>query len=54
MQAMAAPTGSMALQLLQALRGAALEPRLLKTLLVLGAPLRLAVAAHLWAGRSLK
>ncbi len=51
---MAAPAGSLALHVLQALRVAALEPRMLKTLLVLGAPLRLAIAANLWAGRSLK
>ena len=31
-----------------------LDPRLLKALLVAGAPLRLAIAANIWAGRSLR
>lgn len=52
--AAAAAGADLALHLLPRLRGALLEPRLLKALLLLGAPLRLAVAAHLWAGRSLK
>lgn len=40
--------------LLRALQAAALDPRLLKSLLVAGAPLRLVLAANLWMGRSLK
>ena len=44
----------LALALLQGLRATALDPRLLKALLVAGAPLRLAIAANLWAGRSIK
>lgn len=47
-------TAGLALAVLQGLRAAALDPRLLKTLLVAGAPLRLAVAANLWMGRTLK
>jgi hypothetical protein len=44
----------MASAALHGLRAAALDPRLLKALLVAGAPLRLAIAANVWAGRSLR
>ncbi|PSC75941.1 Triacylglycerol lipase SDP1 isoform A [Micractinium conductrix] len=47
---MAAASGVALQALLRALR----EPTLLKSLLLLGAPLRLAVAANLWAGRTLR
>lgn len=47
-------SAGLALALLQGLRATALDPRLLKALLVAGAPLRLAIAANLWAGRSVK
>lgn len=43
-----------ALAVLQGLRATMLDPRLLKALLVAGAPLRLAIAANIWAGRSLR
>ena len=47
-------TASLVLALLRELRTAVLDPRVLRTLLIAGAPLRLAVAANLWLGRSLK
>ncbi len=43
-----------ALTVLQGLRATMLDPRLLKALLVAGAPLRLAIAVNIWAGRSLR
>lgn len=51
---MAAASGGLTLALLRALQRSVLDPRLLKALLVAGAPLRLAVAANIWAGRSIK
>lgn len=44
----------LALAVLQGLRATLLDHRLLKALLVAGAPLRLAIAANMWAGRSLR
>ena len=44
----------LALAVLQGLRATLLDHRLLKALLVAGAPLRLAIAANIWAGRSLR
>jgi hypothetical protein len=43
-----------ALAVLQGLRATMLDPRLLKALLVAGAPLRMAIAANIWAGRALR
>ena len=51
---MADVVGGLAVAVLQGLKAAALEPRLLRTLLIAGAPLRLAVAANVWAGRSIR
>lgn len=51
---MAAAAGSLSFHVLEGLRAAILDPAVLKALLVAGAPLRIAVAANLWVGRSLK
>lgn len=51
---MASLPSSVAVAVAQALRSTALDPRVLKALLVAGAPLRLAVAANVWVGRSLR
>ncbi|KAI3427004.1 hypothetical protein D9Q98_006948 [Chlorella vulgaris] len=51
---MAALAGSVAVAVIQGLRAASLDPLMLKTLLVAGAPLRFAIAANVWAGRSIK
>ena len=51
---MAGVAGGLAVAVLQGLRATITDPRMLKTLLIAGAPLRLAVAANVWAGRSIR